>query len=260
MITLNNTLLLVNGLQYQQNLSIQQWKLINIIIKHPNTPLPIKAKITQIIYSKYKTWAIHKAYQFKRYHRYKCRNINIQDLILYSLQGLKKATIKYNGKFSFHTYANIYISGQLYQGLTDLQPITNIPKSIRKNKSNDIKTLYNHQYKKRINTLFVASNDYWMFEKRQNNNPLININNYKDIWIIINENIDPFSKKIVEYKFDYFFNKINSNKKIAELMCCSEETIRQTLKKIFSSKKLLLENNINLYQYNQNEEEFYIIS
>lgn len=252
--TFEYSIIIVNGLRYQQNLSLQQWKLINSIIKHPTTPLPIKYKISNIIYTKYETWAIHKAYLFKRFHRHKCRNINIQDLILYSLEGLKKASINYNGKFSFHTYANIYISGQLYKGLTDLQPITNIPKSIRKNKSSVIKTVNNYQYKKCLNTLFVSISDYWMFEKRQNNNPCLTLNNNKEIWTILLENIDPFSKKIVEYKFDYFFNKINSNKRIAELMCCSEETVRQSLKKLLLSKKILLENNIHLYQYNQNDE------
>ena len=91
-----------------------------------------------------------------------------------------------------------------------------------------------------------------MFEKRQNNNPYLTINN-KEIWTIILENIDPFSKKIVEYKFDYFFNKINSNKRIGELMCCSEETVRQSLKKLFLSKEKLLGNNIPLYQYNHDD-------
>lgn len=244
---------LCNGLKYQPNLTIQQWKLINSIIQHPKTPFLMKEKITQVIYTKYESWAIHKAYQFKRFHRYKCRNINIQDLILYSLEGLKKATTKYNGKYSFHTYANIYIFGNLNKGLTDLQPITNIPKSIRKKKCTEIKTEYNYQYKKKLNTLFVSSDDYWMFEKRQNNSPIITINYYNGIWDILMEDLDPLSKKIVQYKFDYFFNKINSNKRIAELMCCSEETIRLTLKKIFLLKEICLENYISLYRYNKDE-------
>ena len=69
--TFEYSILFVNGLRYQPNLSLQQWKLINSIIKHPTTPLPIKYKISNIIYTKYETWAIHKAYLFKRFHRYK---------------------------------------------------------------------------------------------------------------------------------------------------------------------------------------------
>ena len=126
--------------------------------------------------------------------------------------------------------------------MTKLQPITNIPKSIRSNKKNDLKTNYNLHYKKILNTLFVSYDDYWMFEKRQdlsyNVNPFIRDNYFYEIWNVINDVLDPFSKKIFNYKYDYFFNEINSNKKIGYLMCCSEETVRQNLKKT----KILLSN------------------
>jgi hypothetical protein len=82
-----------------------------------------------------------------------------------------------------------------------------------------------------------------MFEKRQdlsnNINPIIENNIYYEIWNNMYEKLDPFSKQILKYKFDYYFNNLNSNKRISELMCCSEETIRQNLKK---SKKVI--NNI----------------
>jgi hypothetical protein len=81
-----------------------------------------------------------------------------------------------------------------------------------------------------------------MFEKRQdlsyNVNPFIKDNYFYEIWNVINDVLDPFSKKIFNYKYDYFFNEINSNKKIGYLMCCSEETVRQNLKKT----KILLSN------------------
>lgn len=236
------------GIKFQQNLSIHQWGLIKNILKHPETPISIRNKMSEIIYSKYETWAIHKAYQFKQFHKYKCRNINIDDLILFSLEGLKKATIKYNGNSPFYFYADIYISGELYKGLTKLQPITSIPKSIRSNKKNELKTIYNRRYKKILNTLFVSYDDYWMFEKRQDLsndiNPIIENNFYHEIWNEICEKLDPNSNKILKYKFDYYFNKLNSNKRISELMCCSEETIRQNLKK---SKKLINNNIIVKY-------------
>lgn len=233
---------IIISLKFQSNLTMNQWILIKKILRHPNTSFSMRDEINKVIYNKYETWAIHKAYEFKRFHKYKCRNLNINDLILFSLEGLKKATIKYNGSSSFYLFANIYISGQLYKGLTKLQPITNIPKSIRSNKKNDLKTNYNLHYKKILNTLFVSYDDYWMFEKRQdlsyNVNPFIRDNYFYEIWNVINDVLDPFSKKIFNYKYDYFFNEINSNKKIGYLMCCSEETVRQNLKKT----KILLSN------------------
>jgi len=239
---------IVIGLQFDKNLSIEQWRLMKTILKHPKTTFKMRSTVTKIIYSKYESWALHKAYKFKKFHKHKCRNININDLILYSLEGLKKATIKYNGNSPFYMYADIYISGQLYKGLTELQPITNIPKSIRVNKNNDIKTEYNYHYKKRLNTLFVGYRDYWMFEKRQDiSNDLNAVTNnfsYYEIWNNINNMLDLFSKKVFQYKYDYYFNKINSNKRIAELMSCSEETIRLNLKRSTIFLENICKNNI----------------
>jgi RNA polymerase sigma factor (sigma-70 family) len=233
-------LIIFTTLANSLNLTSQQWKLIKTIINHSKTPNIIKNKISNIIYDKYETWAIHQAYEFKRFHRYKCRNINIQDLILYSLEGLKMASQKYNGKTFFHFYAYIYIKGSLYNGLTDLQPITNIPKSIRKNKKNDIKTVNNFYYKKLLNTWFVGYNEYWMFEKKQIFDDNKDESNLIEIWNNININLDAYSKRVFHYKYNYYFEKINSNKKIAQLMACSEENIRMNLKK----SKNILKNNI----------------
>jgi len=222
------------------NLTVEQWKLIKTVINHSKTPDIIKNKISNIIYDKYETWAIHKAYEFKRFHRYKCRNINIQDLILYSLEGLKMASQKYNGKTFFHLYAYIYIKGSLYNGLTQLQPITNIPKSIRKSKKSDMKTENNFYYKKLLNTKFVGYSDYWMFEKKQTLSDNKDESNLIELWNNINIKLDAYSKRVFHYKYNYYLEKINSNKKIAELMACSEENIRMNLKKT----KNILKNNM----------------
>jgi RNA polymerase sigma factor (sigma-70 family) len=236
----NNNIQVQVQVQSQQinNLSNIQWKQINTILSHPKITPIIRNKVNQLIYSKYETWAIHKAYVFKRTHRYNSRNINIQDLILYSLEGLQKATTKYNGKSSFHTYAEIYIHGQLYVGLTRLQAITNIPKQIRKQKEKPNYLIY----KKRLNTQFVGYNDYWIFDK-------VNINReekekeefIQSFWNEINCNTtNAFTRRIFHNKYNYYLDKIRSNKEISIQMSCSEETIRQHLKKsmIIIYKKL----------------------
>lgn len=187
----------------------------------------MREKIREILFTKYQTWTIHQAYEFKRYHCYKCRNINIEDLTLYSLQGLQKAVNRYNGSSYFHTYANKYILWQLYQGLTDLQPITILSKSIRKR---SLKNGNRNQYKKLLNTQFIGFDYYWIFEKKQELNSLeIERRNIDELWEKIE--LDLFSKRVFQYKYDIYFNKIRSNREISELMCCSEETIRMNLKK-----------------------------
>lgn len=201
--------------------------MIQNIIQHPKTTTIMREKIRHILFTKYQTWTIHQAYLFKRYHRHKCRNINIKDLTLYSLQGLQIAVKKYDGSSYFHTYANTYILWQLYQGLTDLQPITILSKPIRK-RSN--KTENRNQYKKLLNTQFIGYNDYWIFEKGQKQGPMQNsLARIHELWEKIE--LDPFSKRIFQYKYDIYFHKMRSNREISNLMCCSEETIRMNLKK-----------------------------
>jgi RNA polymerase sigma factor (sigma-70 family) len=219
---------------FSLNLSNNQWKDIRLLLQHPKTTIAMREHIRQIIFTKYRTWTIHQAYIFKRYHRYKCRNINIEDLTLYSLEGLQIAVNKYNGSSYFHTYANQYILWKLYEGLTDLQPITIISKSIRKRSNKPIKN--RNQYKKLLNSQFIGFDHYWMFEKNQERKSLKKERNVEELWEKIE--LDIFSKRVFQYKYDIFFNKIRSNKEISELMCCSEETIRMNIKKTREKLKI----------------------
>ena len=211
---------------FSLNLSNNQWQNIRSLLQHPKTTIPMKKQISQILFTKYRTWTIHQAYVFKRYHRYKCRNINIEDLTLYSLQGLQIAVKKYDGSSYFQTYVNKYILWQLYQGLTDLQPITILSKSIRKS---SLKNGNRNQYKKLLNTQFIGYKDYWIFEKRQDLISLQQERKVEELWEKID--LEPFSKRVFQYRYNIFFHKIRSNREISELMCCSEETIRMNLKK-----------------------------
>ncbi len=43
-------------------------------------------------------------------------------------------------------------------------------------------------------------------------------------------NLNLLKKKIFYYKFDFKLNKIRSNYRISQLMCCSEEYVRRILK------------------------------
>lgn len=42
-------------------------------------------------------------------------------------------------------------------------------------------------------------------------------------------------KKMLHYKYNFYFDKIRSNKEVAKLMCCSEEHVRIKLSKIRNS-------------------------
>jgi hypothetical protein len=79
-------------------------------------------------------------------------------------------------------------------------------------------------------TQFVGDNE-WIFDT-------MTMYNYEDntmivrVWNIVNRLCSPSEKRIFEYKYDSDMNENMTNKQIAELMVCSEETIRVTLHKI----------------------------
>jgi RNA polymerase sigma factor (sigma-70 family) len=202
--------------------------------------------IDKVLYKSYENYAVKKAVEFKKFHMHKCKNIVIDDLILASKVGLFKSIEKYNGNSSFIYFSDIYIKGELFKTLTEYYSISNVPKKFRiQNKSNY--TSYElKKYKKQLNPIFVSYPNYWQFDKYKNSNNINNFDNFeklKRVWQIINK-LDPFTKRIFYLKYDVEFNKIRSNKKLSELLCCSEENIRIKLKKSsVSLKKSLMELN-----------------
>lgn len=212
-------------------LSSEQWKSINNLIKTPTLTFSMRKKINKIIYNSYQDYADNCAYKFKNIHKYSCKNIKLNELTLYSKFGLYRAIENYNGSFSFINYAEKYIMGELYRGLTDLYPLSSIPKNERRKKLNKYDKLF---------TKFIGCDNYWAFDKyygSQKNEDYKDSNLdkiiYKDyineLHHFINNNLDAFSKKVFYNKYDNALKLLRNNKEIAKLMCCSEEKIRQTL-------------------------------
>jgi RNA polymerase sigma factor (sigma-70 family) len=207
--------------------------MLNTILKNP---LYNRDTTEKILYKYFEKWAIKKAYEFKKFHKYKCSNIFIEDLIIASKIGLLKSVRKYNGKSSFTNYANIYIKSELLKILTCHFSLSPLPKSYRikskKNMSNNDIIIY----KNLLNTKLIHNDNTWQLEKiyynnNYNDNILMKINNKFKLEEILNivNSTTPFLKKIFYLKYDIDFKTIRSNKHIADLMCCSEECIRQNL-------------------------------
>jgi hypothetical protein len=53
---------------------------------------------------------------------------------------------------------------------------------------------------------------------------------YKSVWQFV-DTFDAFTKRVIWLKYDYEFKVQRSDKQIAELMCCSEETVRKSVVK-----------------------------
>ena len=230
----------------------------------------MKKKVQHILYAKYEKMAYWKAYQFKKFHSHKCRDISLVELSLYSKMGLHKAIEKYNPDYPFTSYLDNYINWELFKGLTELYPICSVSKRERIEKKkipiimplplasslsngnnkelqlerfeNSIMTekkalfMKKMLHRKLMNTKFIG-NDDWLIDKNLNHNhnenavlqTIVDKETYQEIWYKINHSLTPFQKRILHLKYDFYFNKIRSNRKVAEFMACSEEYVRRQL-------------------------------
>jgi DNA-directed RNA polymerase sigma subunit (sigma70/sigma32) len=217
----------------QKCLTKTQWSLIDRLLVNPNTTTYYKNKIYDILYKYYQQWAFTKAYKFKQLHQYKCKHISIFELNNYASYGLYKSITKYNTlyKYPFDKFAEIYVHSELIKAITDLHPISRIPKHERKKGYGATKNNF-----KKSKIQLIGENE-WIFDKLTKGKQLENLpfdyQLYNDIfiqiWLKINE-LDTFKKRIMALKYNFFFEKIRSNKEVSELMGCSEEWVRQNIK------------------------------
>jgi len=221
-------------------LSNLQWRKINnFIINKENYSIEKQQAIQKVIFLNYKIWALKKAIEFKKIHVYKCKSIPQEELNLYAFIGLCKSIQKYKPtnfyETKFSKFASIYIISELYNGITELQPITLVKKSYRRMSVK--KRIKNKIVFINTNTYFVGSNEF-MFDKinSKKNTFEINENDYTELWNKINSRENSsFTKKVLQLKFSFEFNKIRTNKEISKLLCCSEETVRKNILKITNS-------------------------
>ena len=226
-------------INYTLHLNNYQMQLINNLIKEPRLTNVDREKINLILYNAYKKFAITKAIEFKTMHKYKCINIQKNELFFSSKIGLYKAIQKYNGKGNFINYSTIYINSELLRLLTDTYSLSSLPKKYRrKNQENE-----DNKYKNLLNVNLCILYEPWQVDTMfvSNENIVYKINKKYEESEKQNElivNLSPFTKRIVYLKYYLYLNKTLSNKHVSELMCCSEETIRKNLLFLNQSKDL----------------------
>jgi len=218
-------------------LSTQQLSLIDKILMNTKTSLEMKNKVWNVLYIYYDQFAFTKAYQFKNFHKYKCQHISTLELYSYASIGLYNSIKKYNPKYkySFVKYANYFIQGELLKAMTNLHPITSISKVNRR------KGYRERQAEIEVNTKksrvqLLGKND-WILDKinkdkiKENEPYCLALETfyYENLWEKIN-NLSSFQKRIFYYKYNFFFEKIRSNKEISKIMSCSEEWVRVNIK------------------------------
>ena len=157
-----------------------------------------RASVQTLLYNSHEKWAIKQAQEFKsRYSS--CKNIPIKDLILSGKLGLLKSSQKYNGATQFARYSEIYVKSEL------------------------IRTLILHS--KSIATSLAEPEEV---ESTHESAPSSNNEFYRKAWEYINS-FDAFTKRVVHLKYDPELAIKASNKHIANIMCCSEETVRKAI-------------------------------
>jgi DNA-directed RNA polymerase specialized sigma subunit len=229
-------------------LSKQQWIDIHKVLLHKGITPEMRSDINKVLYKHFEGWAIHKTYVFNRYHSYTCRNINFQDLTLYSCNSLHQAIAKYkpkevyNDTSQFLNYVGKCIDGGLYTGLTELYPITILPKNIRKQKRT-LKTKY--LYKNELDTVFLTNTKISSLHSNNNANNTFSYksfnHNYKhqllskyeyiEIWNEINKDFPSLVKKIMQLKYNYEFDIIRTNKEIGDMLGFSQQKVRTNIQK-----------------------------
>lgn len=233
-------------------LSTDRWMVVNNILSSSSTTKIMKDKIKEVIFNCYEGWSIKHAREFKMLHQYKCRNIGQEELNMYALKGLIQSIRNYNPEkyyTSFDRYSYCYIMGELYRGMTELQPLTMVPKKERRNRFWATK---HRKFMATMGPIMYGESDIhvkngYNTEKRKE---LEDISEKKEIWNKARELLDANSFRTFQYKYDYDFHVTMSNKKIAGLMECSEETVRKNLLKSKQTIRELLnemspfENNI----------------
>jgi len=215
--------LLIISVNSLKHLVKEQWNDIKVIIQNKNTPESMREKVNKILYTHYKDYALYKAIKFKKIHRYKCCHISLDDLHISACNGLIESIKNYNGDSYFLPYANIYIISALYSIMTELHPISPISKKNRMSKKNI--------YLKKPKVYYLGKGQYDISNKHNNENT--DYDKYVEYWEVINmSNINPKIKRMLHYKYNFYFDKIRSNKEIGKLMHFSEEHIRLELAKV----------------------------
>ncbi len=197
-------------------LNKNSWTIIKSMKVKYSQPF-IQDKLNKIIYNNYQKLSFSKSISFKNKHYRKCKAIPLMEVNQWANTGLLEAinNYDYSRNTNFGNFAGKYIHGALHTGLTNQYSINKIPKYKRRRKNKiekELPILHPNYY------LYKSKHVIDYESKHQN----------EELWYKINQ-CDKKIRRIFYLKFDPEFNKIRSNKHVAELMCYSEEHVRKQI-------------------------------
>lgn len=208
-----------------------QWRLIEKSLVNPSLSNCHREYIQDTIFNHYRPFAYKECSEFMKFHRFKTRHVNKLDLRNYALFGLHRATVKYNGKYNFAKYAQIYIEGSLYNGLSKMYPINKYSsKERRRHIGSTGFNGFDKTYERHSVNMYLGKNRNIPSILQSYPLSFTSKEFYIRFWRFVNE-LDPFVKRIIYLKFDYNFDVLHSNKRLSLLCGCSEETVRKNVHK-----------------------------
>ncbi len=214
---------------YGLHLSSSNHKIVNKLIRSREISPSTRKILNKMLFLGYEKWAEKQAYEFKKKNYYKCGRIPTHELINYAKCGLYRCTLNYNGRSNFTNYARVYVHYELQQALTDSYSLSILPKKMRVSSKANMTEIEKEDYKKLLH-VETRSNPSFLYDNKQET-PIDVYNRHEnnyELWVKINE-LDPFTKRCLHLKYSYNFEQIRSNKEVANMMCCSAETIRKKL-------------------------------
>jgi len=218
--------------------------MINNLIRSKGLTQDQRKKINVLLYNSYEGWAVKKAFDFKYFHNFKCKNIDIDDLILSSKVGLYKATQRYNANSSFSYYSELHIKNELFATLTKHFSFSKIPSYFRRKRKNNFTKIEVNNYMNLLHPEFISYTEYWKFDSFKEDIDDIPVIFMKEeeqkekiirIWKEVDK-FEPFSKKIFLLRYDRSFNILRTSKEIALMLDYTPSHIRTTLSR--SNKRL----------------------
>lgn len=218
-------ILCIHTYAYLQPHNLQR---ISSLIQNPNLQKDQRHVLNKLLYVNFQDWAARKAMDFKYKHYHKCKRIPLDELILYSKKGLYKSILNYNGSSNFLTYSNFYVDGEIKLALTHSYSLSKLPKRVRSKSKKNMNETELYHYKQLLNTEVHSEINHWTATKISILDHYESLEKYRDAWDLINSQ-EPFIKRVMYLKYDYDFKVLRSNKRVALLMCCSQEYVRKKL-------------------------------
>ena len=215
------------------HLSTANYQLVkNLYAKKEKLDITKNNQLDNIMFSAFKKYANKLSNDFTKKHYYKCQRIPKSELQHYAHTGLYKSIKKYNGKTDFIKFANFYIHNELKLALTDSYSLSILPKYKRMASKKNMNFIEKEKYMQQLKIDTRSNINNWYLKTEKNK---IDYEDYQAIWLKINQ-LDPILKRTFHLKFNFELDKIRSNKEVAELMCCSQETVRKNIHSIIKLK------------------------